>query len=93
MIGVASRPRLAAKARLRLDRKTDRTMILFPEKGIELSPSAAAIIRLCSGERTVAAIVDELAATYAAPDRSALEREVLEFLGAMRDRCLIEIAS
>ncbi len=91
MISVESRPRLASKARLRLDRKTDRTMILFPEKGIELSASAAAIIRLCTGERTVAAIVDDLAARYTETDRGALEIHVLEFLRSMRDRCLIEI--
>ena len=37
MISAESRPRLAAKARLRQDRRTDRLMILFPEKGLELS--------------------------------------------------------
>jgi hypothetical protein len=31
MISAESRPRLAAKARLRRDRLTDRLMILFPE--------------------------------------------------------------
>lgn len=93
MISVESRPRLAAKARLRLDRKTDRTMILFPEKGIELSATAADIIRLCTGEASVSSIVDQLHAKYAASDRAAVEREVLAFLNAMRDRCLIEILS
>lgn len=91
MISVESRPRLASKARLRLDRKTDRTMIIFPEKGIELSASAAAIMRLCTGEHTVSAIVEELRTQYAAADRAAIEHEVLDFLNAMRDRCLIEI--
>ena len=57
MISAASRPQLAAKARLRRDRRTDRLMILYPEKGIELSPTAAEIVRLCTGENTVSEIV------------------------------------
>ena len=92
MISAASRPRLASKARLRFDRKTDRTMVLFPEKGIELSASAAEILRLCDGARTVDAIVDSLAEKYAATDRVRVEHEVLEFLNAMADRCLVEEA-
>ncbi len=50
VISSASRPQLAAKARLRRDRRTDRLMILYPEKGMELSPTAAEIVRLCTGE-------------------------------------------
>ena len=92
VISAASRPRLASKARLRFDRKTDRTMVLFPEKGIELSASAAEILRLCDGARTVDAIVDSLAEKYAAADRVRVEREVLDFLNAMADRCLVEEA-
>lgn len=90
MISRKSRPRLAAKARLRFDRKTRRTLVLFPEKGLELSPTAADIVRLCTGEHTVAAIVERLLEKYAERDRKTVEREVLEFLNTMADRCLIE---
>ena len=90
MISAASRPRLASKARLRFDRKTERTMVLFPEKGIELSASAAEILRLCDGSKTVEAIVDALGAKFVGRKREEMEREVLDFLNAMADRCLIE---
>jgi coenzyme PQQ biosynthesis protein PqqD len=93
VIAAASRPRLAAKARLRLDRKTGRTLILFPEKGIELSATAADVVRLCTGEHSVEAIVARLAEKYASSDRAGIEREVLEFLNAMAERCLIEDAT
>jgi len=93
VISAASRPRLAAKARLRFDRKTERTMVIYPEKGMELSASAAEILRLCTGEHTVTAIVDLLNAKYAESDRVGLEREVIEFLNAMADRCLVEDAA
>jgi coenzyme PQQ biosynthesis protein PqqD len=90
VISVASRPQLAAKARLRRDRRTDRLMILYPEKGIELSPTAAEIVRLCTGENTVGEIVERLGASYAVADRATIEREVLDLLNALADRCLIE---
>ena len=93
MISPESRPRLAPKARLRFDRKTQRTMVLFPEKGLELSSTAADIVHLCTGERTVAAIVELLFAKYVGRERESVESEVLEFLNEMADRCLIEDAA
>ncbi len=93
MISAESRPRLAAKARLRHDRRTDRLMILFPEKGLELSPTAAEVVRLCTGELTVTEIVDRLAERYASADRAVVEREVVELLTSLAERCLIESAA
>ena len=92
VIGVDTRPRLAGKARLRFDRKDERHMLLYPEKGLVLNDTGAAIIRLCTGDRTVQTIIDTLAATYGSQPREAIEREVLGFLGAMADRGLVEQA-
>ena len=89
MMSLTSRPRLADKARLRFDRKSERTMLLFPEKGLELSPTAADVVHLCTGEHTVAEIVERLLQTYVTEDRVAVEREVIEFLNTMAERCLI----
>ena len=86
------RPRLAGKARLRFDRKGERYMLLYPEKGLVLNDTATAIVKLCTGEHTVQAIIDPLAAAYGAQPREAIEREVLSFLGAMADRALVEPA-
>ena len=90
MISPESRPRLAKKARLRFDRKTQRTMVLFPERGLELTSTAADIVRLCTGERTVAAIAELLLEKYSGRDRESVVSEVLGFLNEMADRCLIE---
>jgi coenzyme PQQ biosynthesis protein PqqD len=90
MISGETRPRLAGKARLRFDRKDQRFMLLYPEKGLVLNDTGAAIIKLCTGEHTVQGIVDALAAAYDQQPREAIEREVLGFLGAMADRGLIE---
>lgn len=89
MISADARPRLAAKARLRWDRRGGRYMLLYPERGLALNATAADIVRLCTGERTVHAIVDELATIYAPQSREAVEREVLAFLARMAERGLI----
>jgi coenzyme PQQ biosynthesis protein PqqD len=89
MISTESRPLLAPKARLRFDRKADRHMLLFPERGMVLNPTAADVLRLCTGELTVTGIVDRLAGKYAGRPRDHVEREVLEFLRSMADRGLV----
>jgi pyrroloquinoline quinone biosynthesis protein D len=84
-----ARPRLAPKVRLRWDRKDERYMLLYPERGLVLNATAADVVKLCTGEHTVAAIVERLAEKYAPQPAAAIEREVLTFLHAMADRGLI----
>jgi coenzyme PQQ biosynthesis protein PqqD len=88
-LSLATRPRLAAKARLRWDRKDERFMLLYPERGLVLNPTAADVVRLCTGEVTVEAIVEQLAVKYAPQPREAVEREVLAFLTRMVERGLV----
>ncbi len=90
MISTETRPRLAAKARLRYDRRGERYMLLWPERGMVLNPTAAEIVKLCTGEHTVTGIVERLAEKYATAPREALERQVLDFLAAMADRGLMQ---
>jgi coenzyme PQQ biosynthesis protein PqqD len=93
VISAGMRPKLADKARLRHDRKTGRTMLLYPERGLELSTTASDILRLCTGEHTVESIVDNLAAKYEGQSRDVIAREVHAFLDAMRDRALVRDAT
>jgi coenzyme PQQ biosynthesis protein PqqD len=88
-LSTGSRPRLAKKARLRFDRKSDRFLLLYPERGLVLNPTAADVLQLCTGEHTVATIVERLAAKYGGAT-AAVEREVQDFLAAMLDRGLVE---
>jgi len=80
---------LAAKARLRWDRQTSRYLLLYPERGLVLNPTAADVVQLCTGEHTVGAIVDRLAAKYAPQPREDVAREILAFLAQMAERGLI----
>ena len=84
-----SRPRLAAKARLRYDRKSSRYMLLYPERGLVLNPTAADVLQRCDGERTVGSIVAELAQKYG-HEAPAVERAVVSFLETMADRGLVQ---
>ncbi len=84
-----ARPRLAPKVRLRLDQKTQRYLLLYPEKGMQLNPTAADIVQLCTGEHTVAEIIARLAEKYAPQPPEVIEREVLSFLEALSERALV----
>ena len=89
MITAESRPTLAAKARLRWDRQAERYMLLYPERGLVLNPTAADVVQLCTGEHTVGAIVDRLADKYAPQPRESIEREIVTLLVRLATRGLI----
>ena len=91
MIKGDSRPRLAAKARLRFDRKSSRYMLLYPERGLVLNPTAADVLQRCTGERTVDSIIEELTVKYK-QETPAVEEEVKGFLQRMADRGLVQAA-
>jgi len=74
------RPQLARKARLRTDRLTGETVLLYPEHGLVLNASAAAILRLCDG-RSAGDIATELGAPLG---------DILEFLTTLSERGLVQ---
>ena len=90
MIDKAKKPRLASKVRLRFDRHSQRHMLVYPDRGMVLNPSAARILELCTGENTLETIVERLtAATGGEP--SQVEADVQNFLGALLERALIRL--
>jgi len=90
VIALDSRPRLAAKARIRFDRKAARYLLLYPERGLVLNPTAADVAKLCTGEHTVHAIVERLVEKYAPQPRDEVERDVMSFLAALTERGLMQ---
>lgn len=92
MITAGSRPTLATKARLRWDRQASRYMLLYPERGLVLNPTAADVIQLCTGEHTVRAIVQQLTQKYAPEPAENVEREILGLLERLANRGLIKSA-
>ena len=90
MTDASWKPRLARKARLHIDRVGGKELLLFPEAALSLNATAAAIVRLCDGERTTAAIIAELSRRFTARATATLAREVQGFLDTLRERGLLE---
>ena len=83
-------PRLAKKARLKLDRHTGKTMILYPERGLELNETATAIAHKLDGVRSVSSIAEELAGEHEGAPREAIESDVVAFVALLQSKGLLE---
>jgi pyrroloquinoline quinone biosynthesis protein D len=81
-----TRPRLVTGARLRYDEVREEHQLLIPEGVVRLNPTAAEVLELCDGERSVDAIASELSARY---DGADLRGDVEELVDAMAQRGLV----
>jgi pyrroloquinoline quinone biosynthesis protein D len=81
-----TRPRLVTGARLRYDEVREEHVLLIPEGVVRLNPTAAEVLELCDGERSLDDIVGELSARY---DGADLGDDVRELVGAMAQRGLV----
>ena len=84
-----SGPRLTPKARLKWDARENRYLLLYPERGLALSDTAAEILKLCDGSHPLEAIVDELAAKRPTTSRDLILADVTSFLDQMRKRGIV----
>jgi pyrroloquinoline quinone biosynthesis protein D len=82
------RPRLAPGVRLHFDKTRDAWVLLGPERVIETEGPASDILQRCDGTRTLAQIVDELAALYTA-DRADIEGDVRNMLAELVDKRMV----
>ncbi len=83
----ADRPRLAPHVRLTFDPARERHVLLTPEAVTVLNGTAAAVLGLCDGERTVADIVAALHGRYDRVDGD----EVLLLLDRLAARHRVEV--
>jgi pyrroloquinoline quinone biosynthesis protein D len=81
-----TRPRLATGARLRYDEVREEHVLLVPEGVVKLNPTAAEVLELCDGERSLEDIVDALSARY---DGADLRDDVHELVDAMAQKGLV----
>ena len=81
----SSRPTLWRLARIDFDPVRQRPVLLYPEGAMLLNDTAAQILKLCDGKRTVADIAAELGAKYNAD----VIDDVTEYLSNLADRELV----
>ena len=88
-LSLALKPKLAPKTKLRLDQKTGKYILLYPEKGLLLNPTGAAILKLCTGEQSLSGIIATLALEFQS-DEAKVQTEVLSFVQGLLDRGLLQ---
>jgi pyrroloquinoline quinone biosynthesis protein D len=79
-------PRLVTGARLRYDEVREEHLLLIPEGAVRLNSTAAEVLELCDGERSLDDIVGALSARYEGAD---VRDDVLELVDAMAQRGLV----
>ena len=81
-----NRPRLADGARLQYDDVRDEHLLLVPEGAVRLNETAAQVLELCDGERSLDDIASVLRARY---EGAEVLDDVRELVEAMAQRGLV----
>ena len=78
-------PRFVRGVRLQWDDIRKRHMLLLPEGALVLNPTAAAVLELCDGKRTVDEIIAELEERY---QGASVGNDVYKLLSRIAERGL-----
>src|SRR5262245_46298591 len=89
-IAADAKPRLPHGVRLVHNEAQGGWVLLAPERVFKADPIAAEIVKRCTGEATLSAIVDDLAKTYSAP-RERIHADVTALLRSLADKKLLEV--
>ena len=81
-----NRPRLISGARLQYDDVREEHLLLVPEGAVRLNATAAQVLELCDGRRSVDEIAATLSQRYAG---AGVADDVRELLGGMGKRGLV----
>ena len=89
-VPLEARPRLPHGVRLVHNEAHGGWVLLAPERVFKADPIAAEIVKRCTGQATVTAIVDDLVQAYSAP-RDRVLADVSALLRQLADRRLLEL--
>ncbi len=89
-VSSAARPRLPRGVRLVHNEAQGGWLLLAPERVFKADAISAEILKRCTGEATVEAIVDDLAKSFNAP-RERIFADVTKLIGGLADRKLLEL--
>jgi pyrroloquinoline quinone biosynthesis protein D len=85
-----ARPRLPRGVRLTHNEAQGGWVLLAPERIFKADAIAVEILKRCTGEATLSAIVDDLATTFNAP-RERISADVTTLLAGLADKKLLEL--
>ncbi len=83
-----TRPRLVTGARLQYDDVRSEHLLLIPEGAVRLNPTAAEVLELCDGRRSLDEIAGALSARYEGAD---VGDDVRDLVGAMAQQGLVVV--
>lgn len=86
-----ARPRLPRGVRLTHNETQGGWLLLAPERVFKADAVSAEILKRCTGEATLGAIVDDLAKSFNAP-RERIHADVVKLLGGLVEKKLLELA-
>jgi pyrroloquinoline quinone biosynthesis protein D len=89
-IPLDARPRLPRGVRLVHNEAQGGWVLLAPERIFKADAIAAEILKRCTGETTLAAIVEDLASAFNAP-RERVLADVTTLLGGLAEKKLLEL--
>jgi pyrroloquinoline quinone biosynthesis protein D len=90
-VSAQAHPRLPRGVRLVHNEAHGGFVLLAPERVIKADAIAAEILKRCTGDASVADIVDDLARTYSAP-RERIAGDVTRLLQDLADKKLLELS-
>ena len=85
-----AKPRLPKGVRLRHDEARGEWLLLAPERVLRTDSVAVEILKRCDGERTIRAIVDDLAANFVA-ERALIDRDVRALLADLAGKRVLDL--
>jgi pyrroloquinoline quinone biosynthesis protein D len=90
IISDTSIPRLPRGVRLKHDETRNEWLLLAPERILKADAIAVEILKRCTGEASLASIVDELVSAFGA-DRARIDNDVRTLLAGLADKRMIEL--
>jgi pyrroloquinoline quinone biosynthesis protein D len=91
-IADGARPRLPRGVRLVHNEAQGGWVLLAPERVFKADAIAHEILKRCTGEATLAQIVDDLAKAFAGAPRERIHEDVVKLIGGLADKKLLELA-
>jgi len=90
-IADTARPKLPRGVRLTHNEAQGGWLLLAPERVFKADAVSAEILKRCTGEASLAEIVDDLAKAFAGAPRERIHADVLTLIGGLVEKRLMEV--